>query len=71
LKEFSVLSEQELIQLENKIGTSVSKTKSYYDARIKLRETKEILIKTKHRFERAQALHVAAKELAAVSVGIN
>ena len=46
----------------------MGKARSYYDARIKLRDAKEALTKAKHRFERAQALHVAAKELAVVSV---
>jgi hypothetical protein len=46
----------------------VSKAKTYYDARLKLRDAKETLTKAKHRFERAQTLHVAAKELAVVSV---
>lgn len=49
----------------------MSKARSYYDARIKQRDCKEALVKAKHRFERAQALHVAAKELAVVSVGLN
>ena len=57
-----------MLQLEKSIGSSVSKSKSYYDTRIKLRDAKENLTKAKHRFERAQALHVAAKELAIISV---
>ena len=60
--------ENELSQLEKKIGAAVGKARSYYDARLKLRDAKETLMKAKHRFERAQALHVAAKELAIVSV---
>lgn len=48
----------------------MSKARSYYDARIKLRDARDSLTKAKHRFERAQALHVAAKELAVVSVRI-
>ena len=68
MKELWEISQEELAQLEKTIGTAVSKARSYYEARIKLREAKEILIKAKHRFERAQALHVAAKELALVSV---
>ena len=60
--------EKELLQLEKSIGTAVAKARSYYDARIKLRDAKEVLIKAKHRFERAQALYVAANELAIVSV---
>ncbi|CAF3836093.1 unnamed protein product [Adineta steineri] len=67
LKEFSDAGEIELAQLEKSIGSAVSKTRSYYDARIKLRDARETLTKAKHRFERAQALHVAAKELAVVS----
>jgi hypothetical protein len=58
----------ELSQLEKRIGAAVSKSKSYYDTRIKLRDAKDTLTKAKHRFERAQALHVAAKELAIVAV---
>ena len=54
--------------MEKNIGVAVSKARSYYDTRIKLRDAKDLLTKTKHRFERAQALHVAAKELALVSV---
>ncbi|CAF1139612.1 unnamed protein product [Adineta steineri] len=67
LKELWNISQEELSLLEKSIGTSVAKAKSYYEARIKLREAKEILTKAKHRFERAQALHVAAKELAIAS----
>jgi hypothetical protein len=70
LKEFSDKTEDELSQLEKSIGSAVSKARSYYDARLKLRDAKEALTKAKHRFERAQALHVAAKELAVVSVRI-
>lgn len=66
-KEFWDSVEEELAQLEKSIGSAVSKARSYYDARIKLRDAKETLTKAKHRFERAQALHVAAKELAVVS----
>ncbi|CAF1473609.1 unnamed protein product [Rotaria sp. Silwood1] len=65
--EFKEKSEEELFQLEKKIGEAVSKARTYYDARIKLRDAKEKLIKAKHRFERAQALHVAAKEIAIAS----
>ena len=54
--------------MEKSIGDAVPKSRCYYEARIKLRDAKEILIKAKHRFERAQELHVAAKELAIVSV---
>jgi len=68
LKDFSDAAEEELSQLEKNIGSAVSKARSYYDARIKLRDAREALTKAKHRFERAQALHVAAKELAVVSV---
>ena len=68
MKELWNTSHEELSQFEKRIGTAVIKAKSYYEARIKLREAKEILTKAKHRFERAQALHVAAKELALVSV---
>jgi len=68
LKDFSDAAEEELSQLEKNIGSAVSKARSYYDARIKLRDVREALTKAKHRFERAQALHVAAKELAVVSV---
>lgn len=68
MKEFWISAEDELSQLEKSIGTSVNKAREYYDARVKLLEAKNILIKAKHRFERAQALHVAAKELAVVSV---
>ena len=70
LKQFSDISEDELTQLEKSIGSAVGKARSYYDARLRLREAKDTLTKAKHRFERAQALHVAAKELAVVSVGI-
>jgi hypothetical protein len=70
LKEFSDKTEEELSELEKSIGSAVSKARSYYDARLKLRDAKEALTKAKHRFERAQALHVAAKELAVVSVRI-
>lgn len=58
----------DLARLEKNIGVAVSKARSYYDTRIKLRDAKELLTKAKHRFERAQALHVAAKELALASV---
>ena len=68
LKEFWDEAEEELVQLEKSIGSAVSKARDYYDARMKLLEAKETLIKAKHRFERAQALHVASKELAVVSV---
>lgn len=68
MKEFWDTAEEDLSQLEKSIGSAVSKARSYYDARIKQRDTKETLMKAKHRFERAQALHVAAKELAVVSV---
>jgi uncharacterized protein (DUF4213/DUF364 family) len=68
LKELLNISHEELAQLEKSIGTAVIKSRSYYEARIKQREAKDILTKAKHRFERAQALHVAAKELAIVSV---
>ncbi|CAF0869988.1 unnamed protein product [Adineta ricciae] len=67
LKEFCDAGEEELSQLEKNIGSAVSKARSYYDARIKLRDARDALTKAKHRFERAQALHVAAKELAVVS----
>ena len=70
LKEFCDAGEDELSQLEKSIGSAVSKARSYYDARIKLRDARDSLTKAKHRFERAQALHVAAKELAVVSVRI-
>ena len=69
MKEFWDTAEEELSQLEKNIGSAVSKARSYYDARIKQRDCKEALMKAKYRFERAQALHVAAKELAVVSVG--
>jgi len=49
----------------------VSKAKVYYETRIKLRNAKEALTKAKHRFERAQELHLAAKEIALVSVIIS
>lgn len=62
------MSEEGLLQLEKSIGTAVAKAKNYYDARIKLRDAKEVLVKARHRFECAQALHVAAKELADASV---
>ena len=61
-------TEEELLQLEKQIGSAVTKARTYYDARLKLRDAKETLTKAKHRFERAQALHVAAKEIAAASV---
>ncbi len=61
-------AEADLSQLEKKIGSAVSKARSYYDTRIQLRDAKEKLTKAKHRFERAQALQVAAKELAFASV---
>ncbi|CAF4510773.1 unnamed protein product [Rotaria sp. Silwood1] len=67
LKEFWSTAEEELFQLEKSIGSAVNKARSYYDARIQLRHKKEILTKAKHRFERAQALYVAAKELAVAS----
>lgn len=63
-------AEDELNQLEKSIGSAVSKAKNYYDARLELREAKDILTKAKYRFERAQALHVAAKEMAVLSVFI-
>ncbi len=65
------MSSTELFQLEKAIGPAVAKARSYYEARIKLREAKEVLTKAKHRFERAQALHLAAKELALVAVIID
>ncbi|CAF1082389.1 unnamed protein product [Rotaria sordida] len=67
LKEFCDTTEEELIQLEKNIGSAVNKARSYYEARIQLRHKKEALTKAKHRFERAQTLHVAAKELAVAS----
>ncbi|UJR15634.1 hypothetical protein I4U23_002571 [Adineta vaga] len=67
LKEFCDIGEEELSRLEKSIGSAVGKARNYYDARIKLRDAREALTKAKHRFERAQALHVAAKELAVVS----
>ncbi|CAF4499106.1 unnamed protein product [Rotaria magnacalcarata] len=67
LKEFADLAEDDLVQLEKTIGSSVSKARSYYEARLQVRNVKEALMKAKHRFERAQALHVAAKELAVAS----
>ena len=67
-REFQDAVESDLSQLEKKIGAAVGKARGYYDARLKLRDAKETLMKAKHRFERAQALHVAAKELAVVSV---
>ncbi|UJR31023.1 hypothetical protein I4U23_018532 [Adineta vaga] len=67
LQELLEISHEELAQLEKSIGSAVIKSRSYYEARIKLREAKEVLTKAKHRFERAQALHVAAKELAIIS----
>ena len=63
-------AEDELNQLEKSIGSAVNKAKNYYDARLQLRDAKEVLTKAKHRFERAQALHVAAKEMAVLSVKI-
>jgi ElaB/YqjD/DUF883 family membrane-anchored ribosome-binding protein len=68
LKEFWDNAEDDLSQLEKRIGSAVEKAKQYYDARLQLRDAREILTKAKHRFERAQALHVAAKEMAFVSV---
>ena len=49
----------------------MSKAKVYYETRIKLRDAKEALTKAKDRFERAQELHLAAKEIALVSVIIS
>ena len=66
--EFQSQSEIELVQLEKKIGSSVTKAKVYYDARMNLYNAKLMLNKAKDRFERAQALHIAAKELALASV---
>ncbi len=71
MNELWTLSATELSQLEKSIGSAVAKARSYYETRIKLRDAKDILTKAKHRFERAQALHVAAKELALISVGNN
>jgi hypothetical protein len=68
LQELRDVSQEELYQLEKSIGTAVLKARSYYEARIKLREAREVLTKAKNRFERAQALHVASKELAIVAV---
>ena len=68
LQELWNTSQIDLARLEKSIGVAVSKAQSYYDTRIKLRDSKDLLTKAKHRFERAQALHVAAKELALVSV---
>ncbi|CAF2567264.1 unnamed protein product [Rotaria sp. Silwood2] len=67
LKEFWNTVEEELVQLEKSIGSAVNNARSYYEARIQLRHQKEVSTKAKHRFERAQALHVAAKELAVAS----
>lgn len=71
MKTFWENAEEELAQLEKSIGSAVSKAKSYYDARLEVRAAKERLTKAKHRFERAQALYVAAKEMAVVSVSIS
>jgi len=68
LQELRDASQEELYQLEKSIGTAVLKARSYYEARIKLREAREVLTKAKNRFERAQALHVASKELSIVAV---
>ncbi|CAF1183384.1 unnamed protein product [Rotaria sordida] len=65
--EFKKKSETELFQLEQKIGEAVAKSTGYYDARIKLRDVKDKLVKAKDRFECAQALHIAAKEIASAS----
>ena len=71
MQELSKISHEELAELEKSIGSAVIKARSYYEARIRLREAREVLTKAKHRFERAQALHVAAKELAIISVRLN
>jgi hypothetical protein len=56
-------SEEELKELEKKLGSCVEKSRPYYEARIELNEAKEKYYIAKHRFETAQELYVAAKNV--------
>ena len=52
-----------MIQLERKLGEHIKKSKSYYLARIELYDAKQIYLNSKFRFETAQELNVAAKNM--------
>lgn len=56
-------TEDELNGLEKKLGSCVEKSRPYYDARIELNDAKEKYYIAKHRFETAQELYVAAKNV--------
>ena len=55
--------DEELRQLEAKLGVCVLKSVPYYEARIELCEAKDKYVKAKIRFETAQELYVAAKNM--------
>jgi len=57
-------SDAELTRLEKKLGAScVSKSLPYYESRIELSEAKDKYLKAKIRFETAQELYMAAKNM--------
>ena len=56
-------SDEQLAVLEKKLGSCVEKSKPYYEARIVLHESKTKYQKARNRFETAQELYVAAKNM--------
>jgi hypothetical protein len=56
-------SEEQLTVLEKKLGSCVAKARPYYEARIDLNDSKHKYLVAKHRFETAQELYVAAKNM--------
>lgn len=65
-REFSeaqVESEQRLAILESKLGICVSKARPFYESKAITLDAKEKYLKSKHRFETAQELYVAARRL--------
>jgi hypothetical protein len=58
-----VESDEELGKLEKKLGACVSKSLPYYHTRIELNEAKDKYLKAKIRFETAQELYMAAKNM--------
>lgn len=57
------ITEEQLTSLEKKLGNCVEKSKPYYDSRIELNDAKDKYLKAKNRFETAQELYVAAKNM--------
>lgn len=56
-------TDEQLTAMEKKLGACVEKSRPYYEARIDLNECKNKYLKAKFRFETAQELYVAAKNM--------